>query len=341
MKKSLLALALFGAFSGAAFAQTSVTLYGIVDAGIVRETGGAANVTKLTGGVKNGSRWGIKGSEDLGGGLAANFVLESGFNTDTGTMGQGGLLFGRQAYLGLSGGFGSVNFGRQYTPLFAALDSIDPFGTGMAGASNNILNVNPIVRMNNTIKYSTANLGGFSGSVAYGFGESSAGSANNRQLGVSFGYANGPVGVVAAHHRTENATDTNTAKRSLVGGNYNFGVAKAYLGYQVERDAATSTVAAPTAFTSSDARNAIVGVSAPVGAGTILASYIRKDDRTGANADADQIAVGYIHNLSKRTHLYTSFARISNDNGARFTVGNASDGGTGTRAFNVGVQHRF
>ncbi len=340
MKKSLLALAVLGAFSGAAFAQTSVTVYGLVDAGLVRETGGAAGaVTKLTSGVKNGSRWGLKGTEDLGGGLAANFLLEGGFHTDTGALGQGGLIFGRQAYVGLSGGFGSVNFGRQYAPIFSALDSVDPFGTGLAGASTHLMS-NP-VRMNNTVKYSTANLGGFTGSVAYGFGEVAGDTAASRQFGLSLGYANGPVGVTLAHHNTNNPTDTVKGKLTLVGGTYDFGMVKAYLAYQTEKNAIVISPSSAKWDAASDARDILVGVSAPVGAGTILASYIRKNDRTAANQDADQIAIGYVHALSKRTNVYTSYARISNDNGAVYTVGNATEAGSGNKAFNVGVQHKF
>lgn len=126
MKKSLLALAVLGAFAGAASAQTNVTIYGVVDAGITHENGAAGSVTKLATGVQSGNRLGFKGTEDLGGGLKANFQIENGFNLDTGTQRQGA-LFGRQAYVGLSGNFGAINLGRQYNPVFNALDSIDPW----------------------------------------------------------------------------------------------------------------------------------------------------------------------------------------------------------------------
>ena len=112
MKKSILALAVLGAVSGAASAQSSVTVYGLVDVALVRESGAATGAsTKITSGVGAGSRLGFKGSEDLGGGLSALFLLENGFQADTGAMGQGGLLFGRQAYVGLQGGFGTVTIG--------------------------------------------------------------------------------------------------------------------------------------------------------------------------------------------------------------------------------------
>ena len=115
MKTPVIAAAALLALSGMTHAQTSVSIYGIVDAGLVRESGGPdGNVTGLGGGVASGSRLGFRGKEDLGGGLSANFLLENGFNSDNGTLGQGGLLFGRQMYVGLSGNFGAVRMGRQY-----------------------------------------------------------------------------------------------------------------------------------------------------------------------------------------------------------------------------------
>jgi len=330
MKKSLLALAALGAFAGAANAQTNVTIYGIADAGLVREFGnGAPTSWKLTSGVRNGSRLGFKGSEDLGGGLSAVFQLENGFNIDTGTMGQGGLLFGRQAYVGLSSKTaGSVTFGRQYSPFFIAQDSIDPFGTGLAGALYNVMDT--AVRINNSLKYSSANMGGFSADVLYGLGEVAGNSSASRTFGFSANYANGPIFATLAHNNANDATDTNKKKLTMLGGTFDFGAAKVHASYQIEKDDAAI-----------DARDWLIGASAPLGAGSVMASYIARNDRSALNRDANQIALGYVHNLSKRTNLYTSIARIKNDNGASFTVGNATEGGTTNKAFNVGVQHRF
>lgn len=153
MKRIFIVLATAGAFAGVAHAQTSVTVYGILDAGITRETGDAGgNVWKMATGVQSGNRLGFKGAEDLGGGLKANFQVESGFDLDTGTLRQGGSLFGRQSWVGLSGGFGAVSLGRQYNPLFVALDAIDPFSTGLTGATTNLMNPSS-VRTNNSIAY--------------------------------------------------------------------------------------------------------------------------------------------------------------------------------------------
>jgi len=332
MKQSLLVLATIGALgaaSGGVFAQTSLTLYGIVDAGVVYERGGAAgSVSKLTGGVQSGSRLGFKGMEDLGGGLSAKFTIESGFNADTGAMGQGGLLFGRQAWVGLGSRWGDLTFGRHETPHYRLLNQVDPFGTGLAGNATNLMSTT--LRMDNTVRLGTPAWGGFTGEVAYGLGEVAGDSTANRQLGASVGYASGPLVLKIAHHRAENAVGTDNTRHTLLGSKYDFGVASASLGVGLNRGLGTT-----------DNRDYMLGVTVPVGAGSILASFIRKDDRTGLNADADQWAIGYTHALSRRTNLYTSFARINNDPGAAFTAGNASDPGSGDKAFNIGIRHKF
>ena len=332
MKRSLLVLATCGALNtltGNVSAQTSLTLYGIVDAGVVYESGGTAGaVSKLTSGVQSGSRLGFKGLEDLGGGFSAKFVLESGFNMDTGAMSQGGLLFGRQAWIGLGNRWGDLTLGRQYTPHFLALDLVDPFGTGLAGSSTNLMNT--AARMNNTVKLATPTWGGFSGELAYGFGEVPGSSTASRQVGASLGYATGPLVLKIAHHRVEDPQGTDSARNTLLGGRFDFGMAAASLGVGLNRGTGAT-----------ENRDYMLGVTVPVGAGALLASFIRKDDRTGLNADADQWAFGYTHPLSRRTNLYTSFALINNDPGAAFTAGNATEPGSGDKAFNIGIRHKF
>jgi predicted porin len=336
MKKSLVALAVLSAFAGAASAQTNVTIYGVVDAGITREFGTAVggvagSSTKLTSGAQSGSRLGFKGTEDLGGGMAANFVLENGFKTDTGVLGQSGQLFGRQAYVGLSGkSWGAVNLGRQYTPTFILLDSIDPFGSGTAGQELNLMGT-PI-RMDNTIKYSMPNMSGFSADVSYGFGEVAGNASASRQMGLSAGYANGPLNAGLAYLTSNDAINVNKTKLTVLGGTYDFAVVKAHLGYETEKDNSGTL----------NQRDLLLGVSVPVSAaGTVMASYIRKDDKAALNRDANQFGIGYTHELSRRTNLYTSIARISNKNGAAYTVGNATEAGTTDKAFNIGIRHKF
>lgn len=330
MKKSLIAIAIMGMSSGAAFAQSNATIYGIVDAGFVHESGGVSgSVTNLSSGIGSGSRIGFKGKEDLGGGLSANFVIENGFNADTGNLGQGGLLFGRQAFVGLSGNFGAVTMGRQYSPYYKVLrDVADPFAAGLAGRAGNIMATN--TRVNNMIEYVAPNMGGFFADLAYGLGEVAGDNARSRAIGAAIGYGQGPLTVKLAHHQLNNATATDKTKNTLLAGLYNFGVASVNLGYAANKGTGTA-----------DSNDAIAGVTVPFGADKVLASYIHRNDKTAANRDANQWAIGYSHRLSKRTDLYVSYAQISNSNGATFRVGNATDTGTGDKAYNVGVRHAF
>lgn len=137
MKKSLLALAALGAFAGVAHAQSSVTLYGIIDEGFnVNTNVKGQHLYNLSAGVLQGSRWGLRGTEDLGGGLKAIFVLENGFDENTGKMNQGGLLFGRQAYVGLSSNYGTVTLGRQYDSV---VDYVGPLEVGDQWVATSLL----------------------------------------------------------------------------------------------------------------------------------------------------------------------------------------------------------
>jgi predicted porin len=321
-------------------------MYGLVDAGITAERGSTdGSITKLATGVQQGNRLGFKGVEDLGNGLKANFQLESGFNLDDGTSAQGGTLFGRQAFVGLSGNFGAVNLGRQYDLLFNALDEIDPFNTGLTGAATNLMNPGN-VRTNNSITYSTPNIQGFSGNLLYGAGEKAGSSSQGRTIGASVGYANGPVMLAVAYNKLNSAPAVGTTdaiddlKLILVGGTYNFGPVKLHAIYESEKSNVND----------SDFRDYLIGVSAPIGVGTLMASYIDKNDRTNQAIGGKQMSIGYSHPVSKRTSFYTSYGYIDNDtNGTNF-VGDASNGGSGSikqtvggssAALTVGVRHKF
>lgn len=340
MKKSIIALAAVGAVAGTASAQTNVTIYGVADAGISRIDNGRNNTTALSSGNQSGSRIGFRSKEDLGGGLSAIFTLENGYSIDDGTLGQGGRLFGRQAFVGLAGGFGAVKLGRQYNPIRTAVESVDPFGHGLAGNAANVFNVHG-ERADNSINYTAPNLGGFTGQVQYSFGEAVGSTSLGRQFGLSAGYAAGPLKVILAYHdqnlttTTAGATVANgDSQTTMLGGVYDFRVAKLHAAYarsEAENAAGVSTT---------DRDDAMIGVSAPIGAGTILASYIRRsEDVGGGTADANQWAIGYTHALSKRTNLYTSYARIKNDATAR--VGSPAAAGLDPSVFNVGIRHRF
>ncbi|GAB2840113.1 porin [Pseudoduganella ginsengisoli] len=345
---------LLGASAGMAAAQTNVNVYGVADMAVVRESGGVAgSVTKATSGVASGSRLGFKGSEELGSGLQAIFLLENGFQADTGAMGQGGLLFGRQAYVGLRGNAGSVTLGRQYTPQYLAVAAVDPFGSGMAGDTKNLMTAtgNSASRMDNSVKYQSPQLGGFTVEAVYGAGEAAGDSGAGRQLGASVAYAQGPLAVRLAHHHRDNNSATvknaGSARNTVATAVYDVGVVKAHLAYGVDQgvnSALPRNTANPYGIAvtpSTDSRVLLLGVTVPVGQHVWLASWIHKDDRSVRNQDASQWALGYRYLLSKRTDLYAAAAHIRNRRGAAYTVGSAIEGGTGNRAVNLGVRHNF
>ena len=333
MKKSLSVLALLLASTGVAQAQTSLTIYGIADVGLLREYGHLApSVTKLDSGLQSGSRLGFKGTEDLGSGLKALFVLETGLQVDTGGFAQGGLAFARQSYVGVDGRFGTLTLGRQNQSQFIALDAIDPFGTGLAGTSTNLFSFPKGIRNNNMIMYASPTYGGFSGELQYAFGEVVGNSSAGRNIGGAFGYAAGPLQVKLSYEKENFLSSLNgdSNRMTMLSGAYDFTVAQLALAYQKAKNDNTM-----------DANNTLIGVTVPFGASAVMASYIRHKDRTTLHQDANQVALGYTYALSKRTNLYSSYARISESNGASFTVGNATGGGTNDRAFNVGIRHKF
>jgi predicted porin len=208
MKKSLLALAALGAFAGVAHAQSSVTLYGIIDEGFnINTNAGGKHLYNLSSGVLQGSRWGLRGTEDLGGGLKAIFVLENGFDTNTGKLGQGGLLFGRQAYVGLSSNYGSITLGRQYD---SAVDYVGPLEVGdqwggyIAAHPGDLDNLNNDYRVNNSIKFTSNNYNGLTFGGLYSLGGVAGETGRNQIFSLGAGYANGPLVLGAAYLNARN-----------------------------------------------------------------------------------------------------------------------------------------
>jgi len=351
MKKSLLALAALTAFAGAASAQSSVTLFGIVDAGVARISAGGKSVTGMTNSGYNSSRLGFRGVEDLGGGLRAEFWLEGQLFNDSGDGSStgGSLDFRRRSTVALAGGFGEIRLGRDYTPTFWNVTVYDPFGTnGIAqartfsqiGATN--ANTSTAVRSNNSISYFTpGNLGGFQAQVMYAFGENvSGGVKTNNYLGGRVGYAAGPLSVHVAYAKTEGATDALDYKLMNGGASFDLGVAKLSLVVAQEKNGAGLKI-----------QHIEPGVTVPVGAGLIRAAYARSDQKGGNaawdGADWNQISVGYLHNLSKRTVVYATYARIGNKGTQIKTVGNNGIGGVTASAggnssgVEFGVRHSF
>jgi predicted porin len=215
MRKSLLALAVIGSFASVAHAQSSVTIYGIIDASVGYNSKVATGVGRATGnragvdsGAIKGSRIGFKGSEDLGGGLKALFNLENGFNVDTGAAAQNGTLFGRTATVGLSGNFGAVLLGRQkdFTDDIAAFTSVDDFGGLISNAHARDLDRTNGERVNNSIRYNTPNVNGFYGSLIYGFGEQAGSTSTGQSYGIGGAYANGPFGIGLSYFAAKKAS---------------------------------------------------------------------------------------------------------------------------------------
>jgi predicted porin len=367
----------------------------------VRPSGRKQSQTALAKSGYNSSRLGFRGTEDLGGGLAASFWLEAPIGNDDGSTGVAS--FTRRSTVSLSGGFGEIRLGRDYTPTFWNDTVFDPFGTN--GVGNNLIsNINNrlsnavgpgsavsggdnYVRSGNSIGYFLPpNLGGFYGQFMYALHENTKFSNTNespsskgRYVGGRFGYANGPLDVAASYGQST-AADTATPAVGAVtasqdrkintfniGASYDFGPAKLFGEISQAKDknevGSTTTLLGLPFFntaTQSDKYNGyLLGVTVPVGAGLIRASYSAVKYKNGApvtfnffntttnNARANQFAIGYVHNLSKRTALYATIARVSNKNGAALTVGGASFVTTGgftprsSTGYDFGIRHAF
>ena len=238
MKKTLMVAALSGVFATAAHAQSSVTLYGLIDAGLTytNNQNGSHNF-KMTSGAVNGSRWGLRGSEDLGGGLKAIFTLENGFSIANGTLGQQGREFGRQAFVGLSSNqFGTVTLGRQYDSVVDYLGPLALTGTQYGGTQfahpfdND--NLDNSFRINNSVKYQSANYAGFKFGALYGFSNQADGFANNRSYSVGASYNYGPLNIAAAYLQLNNnitAGAINNANGAVAGDNtFNAGLQRTF-----------------------------------------------------------------------------------------------------------------
>jgi predicted porin len=360
MNKSLIAAAILATGAGAALAQTNVNIYGIADAGFVRESGGAAGtVNKLTSGVGSASRIGFRGTENLGGGNSVLFTLETGYRIDTGDVDAAGTIFNRQAFVGLKGAAGMVTLGRQYTPWHNALAQVgDPFGTGYAAGSKTLFpDSGANVRTSNTVIYTAPATMGFSADLAYSAGEQAGSNKAGRQMGASVGYTSGPLNVrIAYNHKNSDVAaapgvtpvSRTIGTNTLLAANYDFRVVTVYFAYGIDNGFNSAPLGnannpyggvKPTAST--DGNEILLGLSAPLGSGTVLATVMRKDDKTSFNQDAHSWGVGYMYPLSKRTSLYTSYAKVDNKNGAGYTIANNTESGTGDTGFNLGVRHTF
>jgi predicted porin len=365
MKKSLLALAVLGAFAGAASAQSSVTLYGIADVGFQYDDfkrSGASSRQAIDGGFQAGNRLGFRGSEALGSGLNAIFVLEAGFNIDSGSSGQGGRLFGRQAFLGVDGNIGTLVAGRiasfsSGTGAFDMFGAVDPFGTAWiyAGLQSTMSSANSL-RLDNSIMYRSPKLGGFQAGIGYSFNSSGAGpvtelggtSNNNRTMFTGANFAAGPFYAAITYDQTKYAqTISNEDYKSLqVGGSFDLKFLKLYAAYAKEdnvRPGVLATSALLAAGQGADADAWMVGLSAPLGAFTFMASYQERDgDAIGVPAvegDGKVWAVGSKYALSRRTDLFLVFADTKGEKS--LSEGVAATDAANRKSLMMGVNHRF
>lgn len=337
MKKSLIVLAALTGFAGVAAAQSSVTLFGIVDLAARNVKNGAGNINSLSPSGSATSRLGLRGVEDLGGGMRAGFWLEGDLTADNGMA--AGQSWQRRSTVSLMGGFGEIRLGRDYTPDFWNHTIFDPFATAGVGNSVNTfpsLNGVDIVRANNSIGYHLPNMGGFYGQIMHAFPEGTA-VGSRRHNGFRLGYAAGPINVAVSHGRNKNGAPA--YERTNLGGSYTFG--KSNVVFQYNKGKATG--GADNGFS---VTHMLIGGRFSVGDGIIKASYIRSDGKGAArdSQDATQIALGYEQPLSRRTALFGHYARINNKSQARYTMAGGpglSTPGANTTGYEFGVRHSF
>lgn len=382
MKKTLMVAALTGVFATAAQAQSSVTLYGLIDAGITYTNNqhGHSNWQETSGSV-NGSRWGLRGSEDLGGGLKAIFTLENGFGINDGTLKQGGREFGRQAFVGLaSDQFGAVTLGRQYDSMVdyvgpLALTGTQYGGTQFAHPFDND-NLNNSFRVNNSVKYQSVNYGGFKFGALYGFSNQADGFANNRaySAGASYNWgglniaaaylqlnSNGATGAAAAFNSGGAVSSDNTffAGRQQTwgaGANYAFGPATVGLVYSQTNLSGLAGIGAGASGQSAGIggfggdsahfqnfeANARYALTPAV---SIAGSYTyTKASLAGTRPHWNQFNLQTAYALSKRTDVYLQGEYQQVNDGAIVDAdinGLAASGNNKQVAVTAGLRHRF
>ncbi|VFR46942.1 outer membrane porin [plant metagenome] len=378
MKKTLLAAAVLAGFAGAAQAETSVTLYGIVDVGVGYQQvkGGGlekASRTGLIDGVQSGSRWGLRGSEDLGDGLRAIFTLESGFNSRTGSSGQGGRLFGRQATLGLaSDNWGTITIGRQTNVSSDFFGPIDPFaasyGQSHIGSS---FGQTATLRYDNAVKYLTPSFGGFQVGALYSFDINDSAASEfqtnrkDRAINAGLRYVNGPLNVAASYDRLNRnsaavgASGNDRINAWLVGGTYDFEVVKLALAYGQSKDGWIGSAApglqsgrsigaefagGATGFNSNlyqndlKVKSYLVGLSAPIGPGNLFGSWQRADPNQNVDGVDGSDATQNVYSLG---YTYDLSKRTNVYAYGSYAKNYAFLDDVKSTAVGVGLRHRF
>lgn len=361
MLKTITALAVLSAFATTASAQSSVTIYGIVDAGVahIRNDGPAGDRTTVEAGQLQTSRWGFRGVEDLGNGLKARFGLEGTLFNDTGAAGVATgtptttSLFDREATVGLGGSFGSVDLGRQNNLAIGAVALADPLGISFAGTNPNILftalnhagafggfganTAGSALRQSNSIKYTTPNIAGLTFSAMHAFGEQAGSNDRNTYTGVSATYLAGPLGLTGSYAQATNALDTQTLKLAAVGARFSMKAAVLKATYsQSEVDATNRKISVLG-----------VGVDVPLAPALTLTGAFYNTRHSGdASDDSQQYIAMAKYALSKRTTGYASYGRANTETVVNATQINLAQGfvAVGSDSANrvtVGVMHSF
>lgn len=340
MKKSLLALAVLGAFAASAQAQSNVTIYGSFDGGVRHQTnvlaGGneGSRTTVGSNGTFNNNRIGFKGIEDLGGGLNAHFTLETGFNTGTGALDNANnQLFQRTASVGIGGAWGSLDLGRQYTTAFKTIGAYDPMGYKYTGITDAVpAGLSTGARNNNSIQY-TGTFGPVTARLEYSLGEVAGDSSAGSTKAVGATYAAGPLAVGAAYTTFESATGLDT-DHWTIGASYKFGPARVAVGHSdQEADVATGGT--------TDLKRTWIGASyAITPALEVTGAYYRSRLDAGADSDKDNYILSVTYALSKRTNLYAAFDTQKYD-GAGLRPATIAAGEDRQRGVSVGINHLF
>jgi predicted porin len=381
MQKKLIALAVAGLASTAAFAQTNVTIYGLLDYGYSYrfDARGLDSVTnafsgipkpnsssQLNGGQQSGNRLGFKGTEDLGNGLKAVFLMEQGWLGDTGAMQSTSSFYNRQAYVGLSGNFGTAVGGRLYTPHYTFVSGLDPFGAGTVGRYNNVYSpgaaytansvlgsVMDPVRVDNAIAYISPSFGGFTVTAAFSnnagittglnnttANDSTGNNAKNNTVYALLGqYTGGALTLGANYHYVAVGMDTintgvGTPNVQLPPGlvndvqNFTFGGSYDFKMVKVMGLYSWNNVNLNGLGTKDiSINNYMIGATVPFGKFAAKGSYIYSDGNSAAGGDAQQLALGLDYNLSKRTNFYSAYSWIDNSSQRMNGVGDATAGG--------------
>jgi predicted porin len=335
MQGKMLVAALIAALPVVASAQSSVTLYGVVDAAVAREDTGAANGyrTVLNSGNQSTSRFGFRGTEDLGNGLKGVFNLEGGYNVDTGAG--DAALFGRRAVVGLEGSFGQVLLGREYTPVADVANATDINGQGFYGTNLSSFAPNRLTRrISNSVNYRSNSFNGFKFGAAAGLGETADPLPSRNLLGVSAVYAGGPAYIGVAYHETENNL-LGDDKELIVGGAFKFG------DFEIK----TNYMKADPFGANNKYEQINFGAAYGFGANKVFANVQRNELENGAEADGFSIAYSYA--LSKRTNVYATYAVLRNNATGLFALYSAGSNitptvaGSDPKALALGVRHSF